>query len=141
MIDDLSAIHKAEGCHNLEILLLQNPAVILERTGLGEIFEDAVLPCLTYLPPHTEESKSIALLARAYPALIELAAVRYFKPEQRLQRLKSLSTIMRAGICKSFVNAGENVRVAQTLFVQMKSLVQRLDTDVIKHLKVSLWQY
>ena len=128
---------KMDGCSNLILLLQQKPSVMLARTGLGEVFEEALMPCLLHLPSLTEESHSVALLEKAYPALIKLTCVRFSEPEQRPSKIKSLDRIMRYGVLKGFAHAGEHANVARTLVSQVAELTEHMKIDVAKHMKVS----
>ena len=55
------------------------PADLLKRTGLGEVFTDALMPCLSYLPTLTPEEESIELLGAVYPALLALVRTRFIE--------------------------------------------------------------
>lgn len=77
LIDDQDAAFKARGCELLRLLLNVTPPSLLARTGLGEVMEEAVMPCTAYLPNLTPEEQSYKLLSAAYPALLALADVRY----------------------------------------------------------------
>ena len=109
---------------------------MLGRTGLGEVFAEAMMPCLMYLPTLTDEADSILLLTRAYPALIRLASVRFPGPHQRGMRMRSLDRIMRYGILKGFANAGEYVQIVKMLMDQVATIIGELGIDVAKHIRV-----
>ena len=137
LIDDPSVKYKVAGCRNLETLLKQVPTGVIDRTGLGEVFQNAIMPCLMYLPTLTEEAASIALLNQAYPVLLSLTRVRFPDPERRARKIECLDLVMRAGIFKAFSNAGEHVRLAEVLMRHLAKLIRALDTDSVKHLSVS----
>jgi len=109
---------------------------MLERTGLGEVFESAITPSLMYLPSLTEEADSLKLLSAAYPALIELARARFPGDEHRQSRVKALDRIMRYGILKGYAHAGEHAKIAEMLVRQVTVLVDEMGIDVVKFLKV-----
>ena len=136
LIDDSSIMYKGVGCFDLWTLLQHTPTVLLDRTGLGQVFEEAIMPCLMHFPTLTEETDSILLLNQAYPALTRLACVHYPAQEQRLRKTACLDRIMRYGIFQGFGNAGEHARVAETLVTHCTALIREMGTDAIKHLKV-----
>lgn len=91
LIDDQDAAFKAKGCELLRLLLHVTPPSLLARTGLGEVIEEAVMPCTAYLPTLTPEAESHGLLSAAYPALFALADVRYpsdSRPEHPLTSVR-----------------------------------------------------
>ena len=137
LIDDSSLKYKAAGCADLVGFLHSCPIDVLKRTGLGEIFEHAIMPCLMYLPTLTEEAESLMLLSKAYPALLELAALRFPGRGQRLLKIKALDRIMRYGVLSGFSHAAEHVRIAEFLTKQLIELISGLGIDTAKHLKVS----
>ena len=136
LIDDSSIEYKIKGCNFLAIFLQRCPSLLLERTGLGEIFENAVKPCLMSLPSLTEEAQSLQMLRAAYPALISLARVRFHGGRHQAARNKALDRFLRDGILKGYANAGEHVKIAELLVNEMTIVVTELGVDSVKHLKV-----
>ena len=61
LVDDWEVEYKAMGAELLQKVLNVTPPLLLERTGLGEVFEEALMPCLTFLPTITPEDESIEL--------------------------------------------------------------------------------
>ncbi|KAF2968139.1 hypothetical protein GQX73_g5467 [Xylaria multiplex] len=57
------------------------PEGLLSRTGLADVFEQAVFPIVLSLPSLTPEDESCDLLAAAYPALFDIAGLDYPGPE------------------------------------------------------------
>ncbi|KAI3329249.1 hypothetical protein HD806DRAFT_530646 [Xylariaceae sp. AK1471] len=51
------------------------PDGLLSRTGLADVFEQAVFPTVLSLPSLTPEDESLALLGAAYPALFDMAGL------------------------------------------------------------------
>lgn len=137
LMDDSSSKYKVKGCNFLAIFLQKCPSPLLERTGLGEILEDAVMPCLLSLPSLTEEAESLQMLTAAYPALISLAFVRFPGEEHKAARIKALDKILRTGILKGYAHAGEHVKVAELLVNEMTVLANELGVGFVKHLKVA----
>lgn len=136
LIDDSSMKYKAKGCNFLAMFLHKCPSLLLERTGLGEVFENAVLPCLLSLPSLTEEADSWAILKVAYPALISLALVRFPNGKHQAAKIRALDKILQNGVLKGYAQAGEHVRIGKLLIDEMTVLVKELGVESIKHLKV-----
>ena len=137
LIDDSSARYKAKGCCLLSIFLRKCPPPLLRRTGLGEVFDNAVMPCLMYLPSLTDEVESLQLLTAAYPALFRLSSVRFTDAMQRGARIKALDRILRHGILQGYAHAGAHVRIAELLVHQIEELIKTMGIESTKHLKVS----
>ncbi len=137
LIDDSSTKYKAKGCNSLAMFLQKCPSLLLERTGLGDIFENAAMPCLMSLPSLTEEADSLQLLKAAYPALISLALVRFPGEKHQPARVKALDKILRNGILKGYAYAGEHIKIAELFVSEMAVLVNELGVESVKHLKVS----
>ncbi|KAL8793699.1 MAG: hypothetical protein Q9195_003748 [Heterodermia aff. obscurata] len=111
---------------------------LLERTGLGEVFQEALTPCLLYLPELTPEAESLQLLSAVYPTLLSLIRTRF--PEARDQRSmqKTLDHLFRYGILKGYAHAGDNVRIAEFLVRRMTDVVNEMGMASCKHLKIVL---
>ncbi|KAL9124286.1 MAG: hypothetical protein Q9217_006372 [Psora testacea] len=135
LIDDSCIRYKAAGCFNLSVFLQACPSTVLERTGIGEVFENAIIPCLMYLPTLTDEADSILLLDQAYRALIKLACVRFTENGQRTQKVKALDNIMRYGVLKGYAHAGEHAKIATILVKQIIEMTKEMGIDFVKHLK------
>lgn len=129
----------------MTLLLKQTPATLLKRTGLAGVFEDALMPCLSYLPSLTPVDESIEILDAAYPALLALANARYTagsvqQPQTRDEdmqaaRIKSLDKLIRHGVLHGMTYAGEHVRVAEVLVKQLRAMVKEEGIDSVKHLQ------
>ena len=142
IVDDSSPLIKAEGCKLFsEQLRITSPS-LLARTGLGGVIEEAIMPCLMYLPPLTSEEECIPILSAAYPSLLSLATVHHADPSQKSSssgnKPKFLHKLVRKGIFYGLSHAGENVKVAQVLLDQLRQIVQSLGLESVKHLKTIL---
>ncbi|KAI9667504.1 MAG: CCA tRNA nucleotidyltransferase, mitochondrial [Bathelium mastoideum] len=156
IVDDVDYSFKARGCAMLNLLLNATPPHLLARTGLGDVIEEAVIPCLSYLPTLTPEDESVMLLSAAYPTLLTLSRVRYLeKPldsktrgkmqdnasssrsqtTSKDQKIHFLNTLVRQGILSGFAHASDHVRVAETLFIHLVPLIQELGIEFVKHLQ------
>ncbi|KAL8833788.1 MAG: hypothetical protein Q9170_004081 [Blastenia crenularia] len=135
ILDDVSVTYKVKGCELLSLLLDVVPLSLLERSGLGEIFDTTLMPYLMYLPSLTPEEDSIPLLDATYSTLIKLTCARYGTPEKKTSMIKSLDAIFRYGILRGHAHAGENVRIASLLMKKATDLVSAMGIYSVKHLK------
>lgn len=137
ILDDVSITYKIRGCTLLNILLGSTPSTLLERSGLGGIFHDTLLPYTLFLPTLTPEADSVPLLNATYTTLIILTNTR-FPPSTSSSspsRIKTLSTIFRYGILKGYTHAGENPRISELLMHKSTDLVNAMGIYSVKHLK------
>lgn len=148
LIDDWEAKYKALGASFTTALLNATPPELLERTGLGEVFEQALIPCLTYLPTITDEAESMLLLSAVYPALLILFRKRFpaqciasiamqapLTPQERL-RMKCLDSIIRKGIIYGYSHCGTSYpAITAVLFHHLAIYLDELSFDSVKHLK------
>lgn len=139
LIDDSCTAYKGKGCAFLKTLLPKISAHLLERAGLGDVFEKSLLPCLMYLPSMTNEDESLSLLDEAYPALISLARTRFKEP--RGQRIEAMDRVLRNGILRGYAQAGEHVKIANSLVMWMEELVLEMGIDIIPCLKVTMFPH
>lgn len=100
------------------------------------MFENAVMPCLQYLPTLTEEIDSLQILKAAYPALTSLALVRLEDEKHQADRTKALDRILLYGVLKGYAHAGEHVKIAEVLIDQITDLIKEMGIASAKHLKV-----
>ncbi|KAL8799824.1 MAG: hypothetical protein Q9182_005619 [Xanthomendoza sp. 2 TL-2023] len=140
ILDDVSVAYKIRGCQLLDILLTVTPSSLLERSGLGEVFHNTLLPYLLYLPTLTPEEESLPLLNATYNTLITLTQSRFPASFPRSstanpQKIQTLSAIFRYGILKSHTHIGENVRVCELLMRKSANLVPAMGIHSVKHLK------
>lgn len=136
LIDDSTIRFKVRGCEFLTLFLKRVPPPLLQRTGLGEVFQNALMPCLLYLPSLVEENESIEILKGAYVAVILLVQVQFPGDKHRTQRMISLEKVLTDGVFKGYAHAGENVKIAEFLIQMMINLVKELGIDVVKYSKV-----
>ncbi|KAF2496720.1 tRNA nucleotidyltransferase [Lophium mytilinum] len=155
ILDDLDTAWKAVGCELLTVLLKTTPPALLSRTGLGKVFEETLMPCLTYLPSLTPEAESVVLLDKTIPALMALADALY-PPSQStaaaptsssgntkrplttptpVTRSRYLDNLLRAAIFAPFAHSGTHVRIAEALFTHLIPLLNTMQLDAVKHLQ------
>ncbi|MCJ1477733.1 hypothetical protein MMC13_006406 [Lambiella insularis] len=135
ILDDEAISNKVKGCELLERFLTITPASLLHRTGLGEVFQDTLLPCLSYLPSLTPEDESLSLLGAVYPALLSLIRARYPDPASVAKKMTTLDKILRVGILKGFAYAGEHVRIATILMCKTTDLISEMGIMSVRRLK------
>ncbi|CAK3873400.1 CCA tRNA nucleotidyltransferase, mitochondrial [Lecanosticta acicola] len=136
LIDDWEAKYKTVGAEFLHGLLKATPHELLRRTGLGEVFEEALMPCLSCLPTLTPEPESLALLNQAYPTLLTLTNLRHPPPPtSNPQRIKALDSILRRGPLQSYSLLPPHVpSIRATLLAHLTTLLDLLDLNSVKHI-------
>ena len=138
LMDDESTECKIKGCELLTTFLGVIPPLLLERTGLGQVFQEAHMQCLSYLPSLTTEGESLQLLGAVYPTRLSLVHARFPGTGMSSGRTRVLDSIMRTGILRGFAHAGENVKIAELLVKQASFIVDGMGIESIKHLKVRM---
>lgn len=140
--DDTDTKFKAMGCQLVSLLLAKTSPSLLSRTGLSEVFEEALMPCLGYLPSLTPEDESVNLLSEAYPALIALSRTMDDQNKIKNQTLDSpprriqlLDTVVRKGILTAYTYCSENVNIVEVLLRSLSLVVNELGIECVKHLK------
>ena len=80
LVDDSDIEYKTQGCRLLRLLCEQVThcqSDILKRTGLSDVFSDALKTNFLHLPTLTPEEESLTLLAELYPAFRALVDARF----------------------------------------------------------------
>lgn len=143
ILDDVDTEYKAQGCELLNLLLDKTPPSLLKRTGLGEVFEEALMPCLGYLPTLTPEDQSARLLSVAYPALLSLSAVlenpsTAQNPQNPSQRINLLDTLVRKGVLMTFTYCPEHAKITTVTTTNLSAILNLLGLDSVKHISFVL---
>ena len=142
LIDDQEAVYKALGVELLTSVLKVTPSSLLKKTGLGEVFEEALMPCLAYIPPITPVEQSVPLLEVTYPALLQLGSVRYgnLDAPADLSRLRTkyLDTIVRKGVLYTYTHCNTFPSIVTTVLAHLVQLINALEIESVKHLKYVL---
>ncbi|KAI0486519.1 hypothetical protein F4859DRAFT_528235 [Xylaria cf. heliscus] len=115
------------------------PEGLLSRTGLADVFEQAVFPTVLSLPSLTPEAESRALLGAAYPALFDMAGLqdsgdlenKGFSEAQR----KLLDKIVREGIMTGYHHAKGHVQLVDLFCQTLGRLVDGMGIISVKYLK------
>src|SRR5271167_1497299 len=97
LVDDPSTPIRVRGLAILLDLLSKTPPNVLNQTGLGEVFEDAVMPTLHFLPSLTPTGDSLKLLKPAYAVLLKLGEIQFPARGDQHKRLRLLDRVMREG--------------------------------------------
>ncbi|KAJ5947219.1 hypothetical protein N7466_000234 [Penicillium verhagenii] len=157
LIDDSSIAFKVKGCQLLGHLIdtiKKCDSDILLRTNLIPVFEEAIKPCLLFLPTITPEDKSIKMLGAAYPVLIAL-----FRAEQNEDNYKrNLVKILRSNLVTSFNHISSSAPASESspsfphpklstfLMDEISIVINELGIETIKYLQdivpllsVTLW--
>ena len=131
--DDETAIRHS-GLQLLASFLDRCPQSVLQDTGIGSVFEDAVFPTLLFLPTLTPEDESVRLLHTAYGVLILLA--RTDPDMSNLTRRRRLDRLLRSGVFTGYHHASEHVRIVEVLMMHTAAIIKALGVYTIKHLPV-----
>lgn len=137
ILDDTDTQYKVQGCRLISTLLDRTPPALLTRTGLSEVFEQAIMPFLGYLPSLEPEDTSVALLSGAYPALISLSRAMKDHGEGRTtkRQIELLDRVIRKGILTAFANCPEHVRIHEVLLRNLCLINRELGIESVKHVK------
>lgn len=135
LLDDPSTPIRSRGLSMLSLFVPKMGAKRLKSTGLAEVFEDAVIPTLMFLPSITPAEESIQLLGPAYDALFTLAYVRWGLSEvgeservseNRHQQMKFYDRVMRKGVLMGYMHAHEYLQIVELLTREMGVLVEKM---------------
>ncbi|CAG8572063.1 10181_t:CDS:2, partial [Diversispora eburnea] len=130
LIDDYDIRFKTQGVIILNHLLKKvKKSEIIQRSGLSDVFYDALLNCLSY----QQEITHVSLLQSSYSAIIELiSTVDSMESESRYLKYEK---ILSQHIIKGFIYAGDKLVIKQVLLDQVIPLVSELGIVVVKYLK------
>ncbi|KAI9725222.1 MAG: CCA tRNA nucleotidyltransferase, mitochondrial [Chrysothrix sp. TS-e1954] len=162
VLDDTDVRFKVRGCEFLSDLFRATSPELLKRTGLAPVFNDALTPCLYYLPSLTPEHESIALLDAAYTALLHLHTIRFpstststststptsssssssssttprLPPSPTDPSTQNLSTLLHTHILPTITHVTtSNPLIIPTLLRHLNSIIHRLDRNAIIHMQ------
>lgn len=130
---------------------------LLLRTGMAGVLWDAVLPCLSYLPPLTPSSEAVPLLRAAYDCLLALAchghgpasgagtgapggsALAKSGPHGAVAagaspKVAKLDVLVREGFLRGMSFAGEHVAVVRVLVAALARIVAAMGVWAVRHL-------
>ena len=145
LVDDWEARYKTLGAELLDQVLQATPSSLLSKTGLGDVFEEALMPCLAFLPTVTPQEDSAPLLNATYAALLQLAAVRYPNPDPTpsphppsSSRTKLLDALLRKGVLYAHTTCPSHPLITRTTLTNLVPLLHALGLEAVKHLKYLL---
>ncbi|KAI8817464.1 uncharacterized protein EV422DRAFT_225831 [Fimicolochytrium jonesii] len=128
LLDDHDPAYKTIGAQLTHHAIVKNSAPMdIRRTGLGDVFFNFLLPCLTY---HSDPP----LLRSALPCIVDLVPViEIVGSEAYCVRLER---VMQEGVLRglSFA-AGGKVEVLRTILQIIPDLVSRLGIITVRHLQ------
>ncbi|KAJ3015347.1 hypothetical protein HKX48_004654 [Thoreauomyces humboldtii] len=130
LLDDYEPRYKTVGAHLVRHAIVKNCSPMdVRRTGLGDVFFDALLPLLTY---HSE----LELLKEALPCIVELVPV--LEPKDSRPYYSKLERILQDGILLglSFAIGGkiETIRVILSAIPPLISLLGLASVRFMKRL-------
>lgn len=149
LLDDPSTPIRSRGLSITSSFLPKMGGKRLMFTGLAEVFEDAVIPTLMFLPSITPVDESMQLLGPAYNALFILADVRWGpattektgrESENEQKQIKFYDRVMRKGILSGYMHAHEYLEIVELLTSEIEVLVKKMGIHAVKHLKVFPYQ-
>lgn len=161
MIDDGDPSFKASGCQLLRLLceaLLSVESEMLRKTGLGDVFFDALKANFMLLPTLTPEDESLAVLTELYPAFLAAVDARYYagggsrtkdqeneatSAKEFTGRQDRLKLLLRHGVLASLshLSSGQSfssstsVPLTTYLVSQIKPIVTRMGIDSVRYLR------
>lgn len=164
LLDDTSTPIRCRSLSLTHTFLSKLPPSLLVQSGLDSVFEDAIMPSLSWLPTLTPLEESLQILPLAYQALYTLCDVRYPAPlsppdtsttaislipqstaaakgkEQNTLKnhIKFLDKILRQGILSSYTHSSEHPQIVHVLVKELTTLIPKLGISSVKHLKDTL---
>ncbi|KAK6363517.1 hypothetical protein TWF730_000949 [Orbilia blumenaviensis] len=132
-LDEGDVLSKAHACDILDRVIRSVGHDFLSRTGLGSVFEEAISPCLHFLPPLTPVNHAIRSFRAGVAALMGLATHRYAGVDDNMW-YKAIDKILRDGVFHGMTYAGENIRMVEVFLQETGIIVGVLGVSSVKHL-------
>jgi len=129
LIDDYNVNFKTRGVFILDHLLKKLKPDIIQQTGLGEVFYEALSKCLTY---QSEESH-VSLLRQSFSAIISLISLT--EPTDSERRYIKYEQILSNNVVKGFVFSGDKIVIRIVLLQQIPKLAEELGIVMVKYLQ------
>ncbi|CAG9977838.1 unnamed protein product [Clonostachys byssicola] len=133
LVEDADSSTRQAGLEILATFIRNCPLKILQSTGIGTVFQEAIFPSLLYLPSLTPEEESVPLIDAAYQALLALAQ-RETDPRSPSRR-KLLDKVFRDGVFTGYFHASEYMLVVETLMKNTTAILDCLEVYSVKHLQ------
>ncbi|GET04355.1 hypothetical protein RCL_jg7779.t2 [Rhizophagus clarus] len=128
LIDDYNVNFKTRGVSILDHLLKELTPDIIQRTGLGEVFHEALSRCLTY----QNEESHVPLLRQSFSAIISLVSLTE-KPNSEPRFIK-YEQILSNNVVRGFIFSGDKIVIRIVLLEQIPKLSQELEIVMVKYL-------
>ncbi|PKC67946.1 hypothetical protein RhiirA1_508318 [Rhizophagus irregularis] len=128
LIDDYNVNFKTRGVSLLDHLLKELTPDIIQRTGLGEVFHEALSRCLTY----QNEESHVSLLRQSFSAIISLISL-IEKPNSEARFIK-YEQILSNNVVRGFIFSGDKIVIRIILLEQIPNLSQELGIVMVKYL-------
>ncbi|CAH0025548.1 unnamed protein product [Clonostachys rhizophaga] len=133
LVEDADSSTRQAGLEILANFIRNCPLKILQSTGIGTVFQEAIFPSLLYLPSLTPEEESVPLINAAYQALLALAQQE--TDPRSPSRRKLLDKVFRDGIFTAYFHASEYISVVETLMKNTAAILDCLEVYSVKHLQ------
>jgi hypothetical protein len=134
--EDEDAATRTDGLSIVKSFLEKCPANIIQSTGIGMVFQEAMFPSLLFLPSLTPEKESIKLVSAAYDALLVLAQLE--EDPQSSSRRALLDKMLRDGILTGYQHASEYIGVVEVLLTKAEAIINQLQIYSAKHIQVGV---
>lgn len=126
---------RARGLEAIILFLERCPPHTIHTTGIGQLFENTVLPTLLLLPTLTPERDSVNLLSLGYTAALQLATISPDHHGANTRRL--LDAVVRDGLLAGYRHASDYILIVDILMQNIVKAVTCLGIFCTKHLAVS----
>ncbi|CAG8438125.1 566_t:CDS:2 [Ambispora leptoticha] len=129
LIDDYNVKFKIKGTSILDHLLKQVKPAIIQRTGLGNIFYEALIVCLTY----QSEEKYLPLLRTSFSAILNLIPL-IESSNIKAQHAK-FEKVLFDHIIRGIIFADDRLSIRKVLLEQVPPFADALGICMVKYLK------
>nr|CAG8511077.1 1683_t:CDS:2 [Entrophospora candida] len=128
LIDDYNFKFKLRGVLLIDHLIKEISPAIIKRTGLGEVFYEALFKCLA----HQLEPSDLVLLKPSFAAILNL--ITYTESSGSESRYKKLDNIFNIFVVKGLTIKYDKIILRQFLLQQIPFFVDELGIMTVKHL-------
>ncbi|KAF3938140.1 hypothetical protein ABW19_dt0210045 [Dactylella cylindrospora] len=132
-LDEGDVPSKTYACKILASVIRAADVEFLARTGLGSVFEEAMSPCLHFLPPLTPVKVAMRSFSAAVAGLMALATYQWAGIDDE-KYFKSVDKILREGVFHGMTYAGENVHMVMVFLQEMRTMIGVLGVRAVRHL-------
>ncbi|CAG8507883.1 1622_t:CDS:2 [Paraglomus brasilianum] len=129
LLDNFDVTLKTRGITILDQILRKVNPTIIQRTGLGNVFYEAISACLMY----QSEVSHAQFLRPSYSAMLNLVSVAESRGSEAW--FSKHEKILRSHVLRGLVMAGDIIVIRRVLLEQIPVLVEYLDIVAVKYLK------